>query len=109
MSIKQSQSTETEIRLSTDLGQIQIQIHRPQELSIQRHAARRRGVRRHVLNRDHGQDERPEPAQVRAVAARGDAQRRRPGRPGLPRLADAVVGIRTGGNQAEVEGRRGGR
>ena len=30
-------------------------------------------------------------------------------RPGLPRLADAVVGIGAGGNQAEAEGRRGGR
>ena len=49
-------------------------------------------AQKHHVTRGHGQDERPEPAQVRAVAARGDAQRRRPGRPGLPRLADAVVG-----------------
>lgn len=46
------------------------------------------------FNRGHGQGQRPEPAQVTAVAARGDAQRRGPGRPDLPRLAGAVVGIR---------------
>lgn len=33
----------------------------------------------------------------------------RSGRLGLPRLADAVVGIGADGNQAEAEGRRGGR
>ena len=53
--------------------------------------------------------ERLKPAQVCTVATQGNTQRRRPGRRGLPRLADAVVAIRAGGNQAEAEGIRGGR
>lgn len=67
--------------------------HRPQELPIQRHFAQHRGIGGDVLDRDHSQGKRPEPAQVREVAARGDAQREGPERPGLPGLADAVVGV----------------
>ena len=83
--------------------------HRPQELLVRRHTARRRGIRRHVLNRGHGQDERLDVAQVRAAAAPGDAQREEPGRPGLPRLADDVAGVGARRYQAEAEGGRGGR
>ena len=50
---------------------------RPQELPVQRHAARRRGLCQHMIDRGHSQDERPEPAQVHAVASRGDVKRRR--------------------------------
>ena len=64
---------------------------------------------RHVIDRGHGQDERPEPAQVPRMAAGGDAQRRRPRRPGLSGLADALVGFRAGGDQVEAGSRRRGR
>lgn len=51
----------------------------------------------------------PEPAQVRAVAARGNVQRREAERPGLFGLADAVVGVGAHRYKAEAEGIRGGR
>ena len=82
--------------------------HRPQEPPVQRHATRRRGGRRHVIDRGRSQGKRPEPAQVRVVAARGDAQREGPGQPGLPRLANAVVEIRARRHKAEAGGGRGG-
>lgn len=41
----------------------------PQELPVQRHAEQRRGVGGDVLDRGHIQGQRPEPAQVRAVAS----------------------------------------